>query len=130
MPKRPCSHPGCPKLVGLRATRCERHQAAQEQHNRPTPEQRREYDKRRGTRTQRGYDNRWLRARGVFLMEHPLCAACEEEGRIAPAQAVDHIIPHRGDADLFWDETNWQSLCISHHSKKTARERRERKNHQ
>ena len=27
------------------------------------------------------------------------------------ATVVDHIIPHKGDSDLFWDESNWQSLC-------------------
>lgn len=27
------------------------------------------------------------------------------------ATVVDHIVPHRGDPVLFWDERNWQPLC-------------------
>lgn len=36
---------------------------------------------------------------------------------------VDHIIPHRGDKKLFWDERNWQGLCKKHHDRKTAKEK-------
>ena len=35
---------------------------------------------------------------------------------------ANHIIPHKGDQALFWDRSNWQTLCRSHHSAKTARE--------
>ena len=39
------------------------------------------------------------------------------------ATDVDHIIPVEGPLDpLFWDETNWQSLCHPHHSRKTNAE--------
>jgi 5-methylcytosine-specific restriction protein A len=38
------------------------------------------------------------------------------------ATTVDHIRPHRGDYDLMWDESNWQSLCTWHHNVKTAKE--------
>ncbi|MFR3634507.1 MAG: HNH endonuclease [Sutterella sp.] len=30
--------------------------------------------------------------------------------------------PHKGDMALFWDQSNWQPLCHTCHSKKTARE--------
>ena len=33
---------------------------------------------------------------------------------------LDHIIPHRGDQRLFWDQTNWESLCKGCHDKKTG----------
>jgi len=36
------------------------------------------------------------------------------------ATVVDHITPHKGDNDLFWDRANWQSLCESCHNRKTA----------
>ncbi len=32
------------------------------------------------------------------------------------ANIVDHIEPHNGDYDLFWDVNNWQGLCGSCHS--------------
>jgi HNH endonuclease len=43
-------------------------------------------------------------------------------GRLTPGTCVDHIVPHRGDMTLFWDPTNWQTLCDSCHGKKTTRE--------
>ena len=44
------------------------------------------------------------------------------EGRYVKATDVDHIVPHRGDKKLFWDESNWQALCHRHHSIKTRNE--------
>ena len=44
-----------------------------------------------------------------------------KEGRYTRATDVDHIVPHRGDPALFWDEDNWQALCHRHHSVKTRR---------
>jgi len=69
----------------------------------------------------RGYGARWRRARAYFLRHNPLCAECERQGRPKPATIVDHIKPHRGDADLFWDVDNWQALCATCHSVKTKR---------
>ena len=54
--------------------------------------------------------------------EHqPLCVMCSAEGRTTAAEVVDHIQPHRGDRALFWDSTNWQSLCKQHHDSDKAR---------
>lgn len=41
---------------------------------------------------------------------------CQERGRITAATVVDHITPHKGDTALFWDQSNWQSLCASCHN--------------
>lgn len=40
------------------------------------------------------------------------------------ATVVDHIVPHRGDDRLFWDEENWQALCKNCHDSKTMTEDR------
>lgn len=61
---------------------------------------------------------RWRAARAAYLAAHPLCQ--DASGCTAKAELVDHLRPHRGDAALFWDEANWQGLCWSHHSRKTA----------
>lgn len=74
----------------------------------------------RGSSTARGYDHRWRRARKRYLAKNPLCVHCEAEGIYTAANEVDHVIPHRGDQALFWDESNWQALCKPHHSAKTA----------
>lgn len=73
-------------------------------------------------RSTRLYGHKWRLARGQFLRENPLCVHCLEERLTVAATDVDHKIPHRGDMTLFWDRANWQSLCKSHHSKKTATE--------
>lgn len=69
----------------------------------------------------RGYDSRWVKARLRYLAQHPLCAICYQSGRTQKADVVDHIKPHRGDKSLFWDESNWQSLCKECHDYKTGK---------
>jgi 5-methylcytosine-specific restriction protein A len=107
--QKPCAHIGCPNLT--RERYCDQHK-----------QQVRRYDRERGTAAQRGYDSRWRKARLMFLRKHPLCVDCMKQGRVTPATDVDHIVPHRGNRELFWDESNWQALCHACHSRKTARE--------
>ncbi|MCE5267221.1 MAG: HNH endonuclease [Planctomycetaceae bacterium] len=78
-----------------------------------------EYDRSRANAQQRGYNSVWQRKSKVYLREHPLCAECQRRGRVTVATCVDHIVPHRGDRRLFWDEANWQGLCAPCHSIKT-----------
>ena len=77
-------------------------------------------DRVRGGADARGYNARWRRARIAFLQKHPLCAECQREGKLTPATVVDHIFPHRGDQQLFWDQDNWQPLCKECHDRKTG----------
>lgn len=109
-PRRPCRYPGCPNLCE-NGVYCEKHA----EHN-PS----RIYDRRRGSATERGYNAEWRVARRSFLSAHPLCVECMKENRLTAATVVDHIIPHRGDMKLFWDESNWQPLCKICHDKKTG----------
>jgi len=105
-PKRPCRYPGCPNLCDS-GVYCPEHAAYSN-------------DRLRGGATARGYDSRWRKARALFLRKHPLCAECKRQGKLTPATVVDHIIPHRGDMTLFWDESNWQPLCKDCHDRKTG----------
>ncbi len=91
---------------------------------RSRPDRRAADDRRRLTAHQRGYTRRWAHARRAYLMDpaHVLCAHCLALGDLTPATEVDHIQPHRGDRRLFWDRANWQPLCKSCHSLKTARD--------
>ncbi len=74
----------------------------------------------------------WKRESKAFLAEHPFCVAkgigTESAYVICgqPATIVDHRIPHRGNEAAFWNQGNWQSLCVAHHQAKTGRETRER----
>ena len=107
----PCRYPGCPTLLSTPGY-CDRHLRVNRQ----------QQDERRGSATSRGYDARWRRARALFLSLHPLCVGCLRHGRTIAALVVDHIVPHRGNRDLFWDESNWQALCKRCHDVKTTRE--------
>lgn len=57
---------------------------------------------------------RWRKASEVWRQQHPHCVLCG-----SAAQLVDHIIPHDGDEQRFWDRSNWRSLCHKCHGKKT-----------
>jgi len=60
---------------------------------------------------------RWERMRNYQLAIEPHCRLCYRRGRQGIAATdVDHIKPHRGDAALFWDSANLQSLCHPCHS--------------
>ena len=102
-PLKPCKYPGCPKLT--QSSYCENHKES--------------YKKERATANERGYDNRWRIKRERFLKVNPLCVRCIDKGTLVKATVVDHIKPHRGDTELFWDENNWQALCKRCHDKKT-----------
>jgi 5-methylcytosine-specific restriction protein A len=79
-------------------------------------------DKDRASSSERGYGSRWRRRRRFFLAHQSLCVRCLEIGRVTGASIVDHIIPPKGDQQLFWDESNWQALCKICHGYKTAKE--------
>jgi 5-methylcytosine-specific restriction endonuclease McrA len=54
---------------------------------------------------------RWQRMRYYQLSLHPLCVYCARLAKVTAASIADHIKPHRGDEDLFFDPANLQSLC-------------------
>ena len=68
------------------------------------------------------HSKRYLDLRQIHLSEHPLCVEHLKYGRDAAGTVIDHITPHKGNYDLFWDTSNWQTLCNPCHSAKTARE--------
>ena len=41
---------------------------------------------------------------------------CFAVGRVTQATVVHHTTPHKGDMEIFWDATKWQSLCDQHHN--------------
>lgn len=102
-PKRPCKHPGCPRLTSGRY--CELHAKL--------------HINDRASAFERGYNSRWQNVSKRFLANHPFCAECERNGKLIPATVVDHVNPHRGDEVLFWSESNWQPLCKKCHDSKT-----------
>ena len=59
--------------------------------------------------------------RATFLHAHPVCGVCAARGRFVAAVVVDHVLPLK-DGGARFDAAGLQSLCISCHNSKTARE--------
>ena len=68
------------------------------------------------------YGTKWQKARAGYLAKHPFCVMCAAQGKRVLATVVDHIKPHRKDAALFWDKSNWQAICDTHHNSTKQRE--------
>lgn len=113
-PKSICKHPACGKLIDM-VGYCDKHQAIQ---NKLDAERRNNRYSNHGNM----YGSEWRKIRAVFLKANPLCVECFSKGFITPANVVDHIKPHKGNKNLFWDESNYQALCKPCHDRKTATE--------
>ena len=112
---KPCRFPGCPNRTISNKGYCQKHL--------PIARKKRKFWKNERPH-QKCYNRQWSKVRKQFLLDNPLCCRCLELGCIETATVVDHIIPHRGDTSLFWDNDNWQALCKRCHDKKTASEDR------
>lgn len=113
-PLRPCKTVGCSELV--KDTYCDTHKRLsykQQREDRPSW-------------VSMYKTKRWIDNRLQYLINNPLCVRCGKDGRLTPANTVDHIVDHKGHYDLFWDTNNWQSLCARCHSSKTATENNRR----
>jgi 5-methylcytosine-specific restriction protein A len=111
---KPCKKPGC-RLLTTQGAYCPDHAKMVRQQT----------EVKRESSTKRGYGYRWQQTSKGFLKAHPLCQCpnCKEgEIRLRKAEVVDHIKPHDGDMQLFWDRTNWQAMNKQCHDIKTATE--------
>jgi len=88
-------------------------------HVRPHAREHKDKGRRAGGRSNQYHhlynSHRWRCERATFLKLNPLCAMCKRRGEVSVATEVDHIIPHRGDLEVFWDTGNWQGLCKPDH---------------
>jgi 5-methylcytosine-specific restriction protein A len=80
------------------------------------PNYKKQYDRDRGSSTERGYDRKWRKVRKAFLSRNPLCKICLEGGITKEARVVHHIIPidQGGDRLRF---NNLMALCRDCHEK-------------
>ena len=107
-PKRPCSYPGCGRLV-IDGQYCAEHQKAMNMN----------YNKnQRHPESNKRYGRAWKRIRDKYIKAHPLCEECQRQGRLTPAEEVHHILPlSKGGGN---ETENLMSLCKSCHSRITA----------
>jgi 5-methylcytosine-specific restriction enzyme A len=123
MPKKPCAHPGCFRLIEVGTGYCDAH-AQSEKQDRDRPSEAR----RRTNRPSRKWyaSKAWRGKTGRRLQQldaEPLCRLCPEHSKQL-ATVADHVVPHRDDHGLFWFGA-LQSLCKScHDGKKQRAERR------
>ena len=79
-------------------------------------ERRRDTDRRRGTKHERGYGGVWEKLSLMKRADCPVCQVCNN----AAATQVDHIVPFEGENDpLRLEWTNLQSICGPCHTQKT-----------
>jgi 5-methylcytosine-specific restriction endonuclease McrA len=65
----------------------------------------------------------WRKLRKEVLKEQPVCTKCGADTKLE----VHHIIPPRGNEELFFDRDNCVTVCQSCHRILTSKEIRERK---
>jgi 5-methylcytosine-specific restriction enzyme A len=75
----------------------------------------RAFDRFRPAAHKRGYDHEWFVASRHYRQAFPFCVGCAAIGVSRPSRVVDHIVPHDGNRQLFWNTSNWQACCTWHH---------------
>ena len=104
---KPCTAPGCGKLVRDVSGRCEAH--ARPAWSKPA------------TATKRVTGRELQRRRARLFTSNPLCVHCQQAGRVTLATQRDHIVPlEEGGQDV---DANVQGLCAECHDIKSKTER-------
>ena len=105
-PPHTCASPSCPAMV----------QAGQGSY---CPAHKKDKDKGRGNRHERGYGNDWAKISAYYLKHHRVCVDpfSRHVGRVVASAHTDHVIAKAAGGRDEWD--NFQALCASCHSYKT-----------
>ena len=117
MPMKPqtaCVSPGC-SATTAKGQYCDAHRKANWTARNARPEIRED---------KRFYDSReWKLTRERLLRSEPWCRECRRQGRVTPAEMVDHITPIRNGGSRTW-LSNLQPLCHTCHNVKRSSESR------
>lgn len=85
---------------------------------------RRKVNQKSTTKYSHLYDHKdWKKLRAIHKRKEPYCKECGTPYNLM----VDHIEPHNGDIDLFFNENNLQTMCRSCHNRKTSKERNDKR---
>ena len=106
-PLRPCNHPGCGRPTSERF--CQEH----------AQRERQQYEARRGSAAERGYDGTWTKLRKLKLSADPLCERCLRRGRVVASMEVHH--KDKNPWNRCWE--NLESLCMPCHDAEHREER-------
>ena len=123
-PKRRCKNAGCRELIPFNEVYCSKHQRKKVYADYDTYENRKEIG---GKYFKFYHSKQWQNASRIYKLKNPICEECYKDGVIKKADVTDHIVELRDDWSKRLDESNFQSLCHSHHNLKSRRERERRK---
>jgi 5-methylcytosine-specific restriction protein A len=112
VPKKPCSgrYGNCPNLVKIGEKFCPDCQPREKKREQAKT---REYDQKRGSATQRGYNAHWQKVRLRKLKQNPLCQKCENFPIFRKADLVHHIDGNSKNNAM----ENLMSVCTACHEK-------------
>lgn len=108
-PKRPCSYQMCPKLTDKRY--CMEHEKQ---------ENKRYETYQRDPSVRKRYGSAWKKRRARYVLMHPYCELCFQQGKMTQVEHVHHKIPlSKGGTH---DDHNLMSLCHSCHARLHAKD--------
>jgi len=115
-----CSASGCSRLTEGNQKYCSLHQYLQVENDRKRAEY---FASANHNLWQDLYNSKdWKNLRAKVLEDSPVCQKCG----LNQATEVHHIIPHKGDLNLFLDPNNLAALCHSCHCEETRKEAQQR----
>lgn len=124
MLRRICAVAGCSRLTDGKSKYCGLHQYKEADDR--LKEQQRQDKFFSSFNTSRWHDlycsQQWITLRDKTLQQNPICQKCG----VNKATEVHHVIPHRGDLNLFYDSNNLMALCHDCHTEETRKEIQQR----
>ena len=114
-----CTDLGCQNPKSLLNSKCLEHGGRDKPRplTKPRTKERDEFNSMYNTR-------QWLVQRQIQLSQYPLCAGCNAEGVVTPANVVDHVFPWSAIDRTAFFINYFQSLCPTHHAYKTQLEQK------
>jgi 5-methylcytosine-specific restriction protein A len=95
-----CNSPGCNELIPPTERYCPRHKK----------EPGKPFSSAIRFNEELYHTSQWRKLRATILKEQPNCSKCGISGSESKLE-VHHIIPPRGNEELFFDENNLVSVC-------------------
>jgi 5-methylcytosine-specific restriction endonuclease McrA len=119
--KQLCKYPGCNSLANDKAKYCDKHKPIMEQ-----KESHRMFQFATSPNLELYHSYKWFKLRKEVLQEQAYCSRCGLSKEETTLHA-HHMIPPRGNEDLFFNKNNVTVLCEGCHNKTTQREMTERR---
>lgn len=126
---KPCNHPQCRNLVGVRVRYCDEHEP---QHRKALDESydrlRRSKDDKLSLAARIRSSPRWKRVRAIKLSESPMCADLfmvhAKRKQTVTASQVHHVVSLQAAPHLAYELSNLMSVCPRCHARLSQDERR------